>query len=482
MQMPREIAEDAQPTRDRTKRLGRQSALFVLVALSTTSTALIVVFVIYLSRLLRPIADDYSIGSVAVNGVWWGVGHFWNTWSGDLFSRTIMVLFSGWPLVNLPWSFSSAVAFLAATTVMVAIVVWLVFTSRRHSHSLPTWIILTSLAGVAATCWWVYWWAPPTFSPLDEQDALLAASITLWQTINTQYVMSIGILTWLVLLLQRHQKRLSIAVVPAWIFIGLLIGLTGPVFAAAALAAIGLGIAIVPVCQLRIRIGQIALWGLAAFGVAVGAGISHLSPGTRYRSTFFESPSVDPELARRLIADLPGVLDRWWGLVLNPGTMLTFVLVAFTTMTLGLLGTEIAARRLLWIGASLIIFSWLMALAHHVSTAFVSFGPWHLVQVGAFVWLGIAILGATAGFSLARLGRRNLMLPVMLVAYITALGLTAASIGTMAGVITNRHGTWVSGPAPQSGIFDIEVEFLRPAWLVLRDVQGGPDRSLESPR
>ena len=102
------------------------SDLVQLLRLGISGVAVsMVAFVIWTSRLLRPLADDYEIAVAANAGLIGSITGFWQSWSGAVTSTLSLTLFVGLPLRHLPWSVASAIPFLSSAILMAAVGIWL---------------------------------------------------------------------------------------------------------------------------------------------------------------------------------------------------------------------------------------------------------------------------------------------------------------------------------------------------------------------
>lgn len=84
--------------------------LFAVAVLSGLAT-LVVVYVVFVGRQLRPLADDYCLARWAGHGLLGGVEMVHQTWSGDVVIAFSNLLFVGLPLTALPWSLASVLPF-----------------------------------------------------------------------------------------------------------------------------------------------------------------------------------------------------------------------------------------------------------------------------------------------------------------------------------------------------------------------------------
>ncbi|MBT8584882.1 hypothetical protein G6694_09650 [Polynucleobacter paneuropaeus] len=75
-----------------------------------------VIWVYFEAYKLRPAGDDYCYGAIAAEfGLFGGVYHWWNTWSGFIFAMFSGTLLVGLPLAFLPFNIASAICFILAS-------------------------------------------------------------------------------------------------------------------------------------------------------------------------------------------------------------------------------------------------------------------------------------------------------------------------------------------------------------------------------
>jgi len=88
-------------------------------------SAVLVLLVLWQSRALRPIQDDYDMALYALEGPIGGTYLRWSDWSGDVWTNLINVVFVGLPLVHLPLWAGSLVPFAltAGTAVLLVLVI-----------------------------------------------------------------------------------------------------------------------------------------------------------------------------------------------------------------------------------------------------------------------------------------------------------------------------------------------------------------------
>jgi hypothetical protein len=474
--------EEAEAKLESSPRSASQSTVRAALWAFSGASFLIVAFVIWMSRLLRPMADDYSIGVSVRDGLIAGVWGWWQGWSGDLTSMFANTLFVGLPLMRLPWSLASALPFLASAAMAVGLGVWLIIRvpvpSMRPSSRLVSGLLLIPVAAIA---WWGYWWVTVLQSREAPNAYPLAQGVTFWQNLNAGYVVTATLLIWGWLILE--SRKVSRRLWPFYLAVGLLAGFNGPVFAGSALVMIAL-LAVSSLLRAGIRVRERGVsWLIAGLGIVVGGVASNLSPGSQYRGTLLASPEIDANLMLRLTGEaIPGGLNDWWSAVTSPGAWAVIILLTGTTALLARQGWTPNLDYFLTTGAALLAFSLILSLVSRASEFFAYPAYWHLVQPRTVAWLGLVMIAAALGTLTSRLGQDSLAVPVTVTATAVALVLAAASIALMTSEILARGQAWETGPAPLAHVSDIEDPngWQRAAWTELRQLRGGgPLRGVE---
>ncbi len=445
---------------------------------------LMIAFVVWHSRALRPIADDYTIAASARDGLFAGLWQWWQTWSGDATAMFANVLLVGLPLQHLPWALASAVPFLVSALVMAGSIAWITTRSSPAGRRQPVKEVLLVLIPVLIVLWWAFWWSPVVTETGDSSASVLAQGITFWQNLNAAYVVTAASLVSAWVFLESRSSRDRAWLLGGYLVVGIAAGMNGPVFALSALI-------ILPVlacaCLLRGRNPgrrRAIQWLLAEAGITLGAAAAHVAPGTQIRAELLPHPAVDLNLAMYFLRLPPSALRDWWNAVISPGTVLIFLVLGALAYLMTLRGRSYDPVRLTAYGAALLGFSLVLSLVNRASEVFAYVGWWHVLSARTVSWMGICCLAIALGTIGARRGRQSLLLPVSVFAAFAALILVGASLIGMTDAIATRLPRWEVGPAPVEGISDIESDGnrFRTAWLELRETRGGPSRGIdESP-
>lgn len=461
------------------------TAMSVAIMLLSSASFLVVLYVLWTARLLRPGADDYSLAISAKDGLFQGVWSWWQGWSGDVTAMFSNTLFVGMPLIHLPWSFASAIPFMSAAAVIVGAAGWILF------HAIPKsgeknrrLFILSSAIPILAITWWGYWWLPVLQARDTPNADPLAQGITHWQNLNSGYVITTALLIWAWFILESRKTDKCWLLWTGYAILGLLAGLNGPVFAGSAVAMIIiLAAGSLLGSQVAIRTHG-ATWLLAVSGILVGALASHFSPGSQSRKLLLVNPEIDTSLFFRVVNEaVPGGLADWWPAVTSPGAWVLVVVIAGATALITLRGFVPNVNFLLSTGTGLLVFSLISSFVNRVSEFFAYPAFWHLTTPRAIAWLGLTTLAIAIGSIIARMGRGSLAVPVITFAAAAGVILMASSIALMSQEIINRSAQWEIGPAPVSGVSDIEEPdgWQRDAWLSLIEIREAPKRGIELP-
>ena len=449
-----------------------------MVSILSLWVLILVLWVIWMSKGLRPIADDYSRGAGLTDGPITAVVNLWNSWAGDLATNLVNVVIVGIPLQYLPWSFGSSIAFLASG-VMVSIVLLFVINSQTGTNkklTIPKRLILLPLALVA---WWSYWWVNKEFNPNDSFYESTTTSITFWQNVNATYVFipSIGIFLWLVIERIRKKHPNNLQVLPLYFLVGFVIGMSGIVFAVSFMIFVTLMLIASWLDSRSPRAPQILIWASFITTVFLAALASHFSPGSQNRTTFLPKISLDNETILQLLHTVFPSLSDWLKSLVNPGMAISVIIIVIFATLLTLQGHSFDDQNLRQIGLGLIGFSLILFLVNGFSEVFAYAAFWHRIQGSTILWIGIVSLGVS--FAL-RISKSQIKPSVLVFSGVVVSIVSTVAVLQMTLEISARSSLWESGPAPTTYIADIEDEngWQRVNWLILRNQIGGPDRGL----
>ena len=408
---------------------------------------------------LRPIWDDYCMGSVATQGFVSALETWFTTWSGDLTARASDTLLLGLPLAHWPWSVASAVAFLTTSILAVLAIYSIAGQGKERQRRALVW----AGAPMFLVAWWA-WWAAPMALGGTNDVSLTGVYVFNWQNIGTGYLVPMLILTsaW-VLLWRSGMHRM-----PVWLsaalalLIGLLGGLSGAVFAVSSFVwLVAWAAYLLATRRARGRL-DFAVLGAGAAGLMAGLGIALTSPGAQARAAqLADLGTLEPKTPWSLFAwTMPRAMSDWALGIFSLGLIPTVLLgVTVGAVVLGP-GTRQRAAALATRGAGVLAFSLLLEVVNRASEAFAYPAPWHLVAPRAMAFLGITVLAAAAG----QLVGKRLLLRRSLAALFASLAIgglvvAAISLGSVAGDIQDRRAAWDSGPAPIAGLTDTEQPY-----------------------
>lgn len=458
------------------------SSLVTLLRLGISGvTVSMVAFVIWTSRLLRPIADDYGIAVAANAGLIGSITGFWQSWSGAVTSTLSLTLFVGLPLRHLPWSVASAIPFLSSALLMAAVGIWLLAPlmpeqSRRDKAG----SYLVSFAALLAT-WWGYWWLPAHLNPGESPDFAVALGATHWQSVLAGYVIPMSPLVWAWLYLRTKQVPNPGLSTVVHFSLGVLAGFVSPVFAASsAMTILALGLVTVARRRPLLNSQGFALISTTV-GIVIGALASHFSPGSQYRASLFSRPEDSSNVLLPLITEaLPSGVSDWVNAISRPAGFMVVVVIGGTTFALSPGRHLLSIRPLLRISVGLLGYSLISYIVNRASELFVYEAFWHLTGPRAIAWIGLIALAIALGNYLSRFKRSSLT--VLAVALSTFIGLyfLIASLDLMCRQIIDRSEPWDAGPAPVYDISDIEDPdgWVRQSWIELTELRDAPERKL----
>jgi len=440
----------------------------------------IVLYTVWTSRLLRPIADDYGIAVVAHGGLFEGLASFWNAWSGSITKNLAFLLLAGIPLAYFPWALASSIPFIASASLMAALGTWLMAGAIGHREFRSNRRALTLVFVALLATWWGYWWLPVPSTPIESESYAIALAITHWQSLSADYVFSSGLLIWIWLLFRRqqeyHWRHLIFAVL-----IGLLAGFNGPVFASSSFALIVLLCVYDFVKDGFSLSANVRKLICASLGIVIGALVSHFSPGSQYRATLLTNPDVDAALISRLLTEaVPTGLGDWIGAFTSQSAIVVFGVMVGVTFLFVPVGRPDSVRNLLMKGVGLSGFSLIVSLANQASELFAYEAFWHVIGPRTIAWLGIASFAIAVGARLSTLTRVSVVRFVVTSTTALALYFLAGSLDLMCRQIIDRSEQWEMGPAPVYDTSDIEDPngWVLPNWLKLRELRDAPDRKL----
>lgn len=463
------------------KRIALRLPQLFLAAITGWAVGALIVVAFFALR-LRPIGDDYCLGSWAGSGIFNGVADVYLSWSGDLTLIFSNILFAGVPLIYLPWPLVSFSAFLISwLSVMGAVtLIMKIFGGVRTKA-------LIILAPIILVSWWSFWWSRASIGTGPVRDDLRGGTslddASVWEiwsgvtrltaqwlthSMNMQAAYVVGISLALALFAVLSNGR---AFQPAWratfaIIAGLAIGFSGPVLAAS-FAFSALVLSIFP-RQDPVRLER--RWHFVLFSAVTGfaAVVSNLSPGTQARLQTVENVQDDLEVTHFELSEIfarstelaawvvPRFLLEWavaWGHV---GTVVVISLLAAAAFLLVKSGFTLDTVQLRNAGAVLIFMSFVTSFFNRFADGFAYPTVKHQIWATSLVFFGSCVLGLALGAKLASVQMAS-TLKVFGGILVTLAVLTSSfSLFVMTNEIDSRFQSWETGPAPLPKMPDIE--------------------------
>lgn len=438
-------------------------------------------FIVWTSRLLRPIADDYGAGVLASKGFFYSVGYSWTNWSGAVIESVVGTLLVGLPLAWFPWPFASSLSFLIAAVLMVIIGVRMQTLHYRPSDNY--WSLKFSLTLFAAlfASWCSFWWLPVPSVPVESESYAIALAATNWQAVVTKYATStaIVVLVWMVIQARLIEYRKPQA--PMYLLLGVLNGLNHQVLSASSTAFIILWLTISFIRRKSFGNQTRVPMVLMALASMIGMVVSYLSPGSRNRMESLQTPSMGKDLLTRLVSDaLPRGLSDWFFASVSWSSLLVFIVVGGVTYLFSPHCELAKARSMAFMGCGLSVFALIYSLASRAGQLFSYEAFWHLIGPRSVVWLSVVALATSLGMFLACRFDSSLVKGVIIASLAIGTYFVVNSVDLMNRQIIDRSEQWEVGPAPMydtSDINDPSGPFL-PAWVELSKLRDAPNRAL----
>jgi len=447
---------------------------FVLSLFSAFS----VVYITALSLKLRPISDDYCLGSVTAEYGFWGAQNFWFTnWTGDysgVFSNT---LFVGIPLSYFPFALASGTTLLIASA-LIGIVALLLYENIAGSKSLIS-LPGVFLALISPALWLVFWWST-SLASMDEFNLMGPRSIIHWQNINSGYVIPLALAVIWVLFILRFKIKNRLYLIVNGIGIGAWVGGSGLVISLFGVV-VSFTLMIFSLTYPRLGVPRNFFWlsGPWFFANTIGWLVSFTSPGTQGRRGAISA--VDPSVDNRSLTDFvelifPSSIIEWVELLVSPGTILVFVII-FTLGTLlkPNLDKGAGGSGLKWPG-TLLLLSLVLNIVSEAGSTFSMNAFWHTTPSALLLFVSITVFALILGrlsqtwISADNLWPRSLMLLATVVVSIGVLNTAFVDA-------SERRLLWETGAAPLIGMGDIGGGgYLDQCWGDLGKFRDTPNR------
>jgi len=428
----------------------------------------LIVWIAWQSQYLRPSGDDYCFGEVVANyGLYGGVVHWWNTWSGFLYMMFSGNLFVGLPLAFLPIEVASAAPFLAAAFGMAA--TFLFMQKRSSDHNFFNLFLVL----IIIFCWWTFLWASPLLRPRNYLLIQFANGLTHWQTLNGQYILVLEVLLlgFASIHLLFLRNLLSFASRAIWTaLLGILAGSVGTTLSLSILivSIIAIFFGLTPLIFPRLRAlcrGGVSKINMQFFGILftftlLSMLICHLAaPGTFIRAQAI-NPNYSLSIDRILHVTSVTLFDgfrAWRQQSFNYGTLIVLALVSGAYF-LGHKACWISSHRnsFKWTALFLTCFALLQCFINRLSEEFTYQAYWHYTSALVCTFLSVSFFGAYLGSRLAAMNIKYLVKIIFIIIFIISVGLGITANLLMVKVIHERHVIWSVGPAPLEGISDID--------------------------
>lgn len=430
---------------------------FLGAVLVSALGVVVLAYVAWMARLLRPIADDYCFGSVSGRGFGGSIWFWWMQWSGELVGVVTNTVLVGLPLAHLPWWAASSTALIAAAgaVLLLALTLFSVLSSNSCSSAkLRTIGYVTLAVLVVPLSWWSFWWVPAVLDsegPSGDVSAL-AGALTHWQNLNGGYVVvtALGFMTYVgVIWGLRPRGSLGFA---ASVFVGLVTGLSGALYVASAFVTLSIIWTLLWLVVHRIRRYVWVMHGGFLLGAIGGFILWASSPGGRLRAA---AQSVGLPPIRELWQwTFPAGLANWFEFVWNPGGAVALLLVATTCALLVRAGWSVQSDRALALAGGLLCWSLVYSILSRVVESGVYQAYWHRIPTGIAVFAAELCLAVAFGNWVAR-SSRLLMVGAAAVLLVSA-PMSVLAIGWMTASMQSRVVAWDAGPAPLPRLADIE--------------------------
>jgi hypothetical protein len=427
----------------------RQNILFY----SLFSLHIIIILMIVLStRKLRPISDDYCLASAAGKGVFPALRDYFLNWSGDLASIFYSVLFTGWPIINFPWSLGSSISFILSSMLVSCMMLYVIYESFKISLKI-NYKVAFFLIIFFFNSWWASWWVTNSLGVKVESLNFLAHSVTFWQNINSGYVMP-TILSVLSLFSLKYINNRALLL--SALILGLIVGISGIVVGITFLIfGIILTIALLFMRNYRMRLEHYG-YSIFTLGVLLGVLISYLSPGTRRRRAIDGSDFTITDLkSQKIISNI--LNDSIQEYTLTLFTLNNFFIFILTFTIFNLLRTEFQKLNIDLIKfrvTQIILLIVIYSIANNSAELFNYPAIWHTVPLYIFNYLIIIYLSMYLFDFVVKKSFLPFYKSILVVTFILQL-VTLFSITFMINKIEERYAAWNKGSAAIAGIGDL---------------------------
>lgn len=422
-------------------------AAIVTLAVTVGSALILIAWVAFNARLLRPGADDYCLAADAGPGVLAGIADWFTTQSSYLTSVASGIALVGWPLLHLPFSIASALPFLLTAAVVGLSALTVVgytasWRPRLWQAALGTAVLMLG--------WLTFIWMP-TAMGMRDTSGLIGYMITNWQTVNSGYVIVAAALIGVSTIAWLKSDSSNVWI---WMFLPIgIVGGLGGIALAATLFLLSVSVIIYNAAIVRPMpspsSGRGLVVSLLGAGALIGGAVGQLSPGTRARAaTLSTDLSLNPTRIGELINNsaISGFRE-WLGIYLNPGSVTVTVMTAVVVSALVRAGTIRRPRRTLGVALAASWVSLISVMTSRLTEQFAYGAPWHFLTARVFGFIGLIAIGCWMSGWVAQI-KSSLIHPVTLMISFIGLVLITGTTLTMTIGIAQRATVWEVGPAP----------------------------------
>ena len=436
---------------------------FFFIGIITAQT----IYFFFVARKLRPISDDYCLGSLAGLRFSGSFSYWYTNWTGDIFAIVVNYILIGFPLINLPYAFASVITLFFAL-LMISILITYLLIGNLFSKSI---IFLFPLATVTFLSFWI---STTTFT--DNTNFIKLTNMILhWQNINSFYIFSSSLMALILVLIIRNKITNKVF----WFLIfalGFLGGTFGIVVVLTSLSLLSIYLMYAIFQKDKNKISRIFIF---MSGLAAGFIFAYFSPGAQARSKLLGNEDLSSSIDILYLFNwtFPAALIEWSEGFLQVGAIIVLAFGIILGIFSQNLSSKVSVEDLL---ENMFIFfslSLLAAILSQLSEAFAYEAFWHLASPYLFIYIFLILTGYYLGNKIKN--TKWLENGVVLAAGLgLVLGISGLNVYKASVEISERKDRWQVGPAPVLGISDIEnkEDWIFPCWMGMKEYKGYPDR------
>lgn len=426
-----------------------------------------VIYFFYFATNLRPIADDYCIAAISEPGLRSAFVYWFTNWTGDAIPILLNHFLIGAPLINIPYTFASVITLFVAV-VLVTVLITFITNSKIRISTILIFFPVISLSFLG-------YWSASNFFAVNNEFKYLNNMILHWQNINSAYIIASTLMLLVLIFILRIKTRNKYIWVLLFLM-GVLAGTSGIVLV---LSILSLFFYFIIKYFITKELFLLFKFMFFSFGLIVGLTITYFSPGAQARSSILGSSEVlsNFDLLALISWTFPEALIEWINGIWHLGSILVFIFGFLTNKILNRSKNYFTAPDLHELLTLTIFLSISSAVLSQLSEAFSYQAFWHLATPYFFLFVSIFI----AGYLVAkRLEGYLQSFEKTLIPILTGLvlGLSYFTVTTAVTEINERKERWQVGPAPVSGISDIEnkEDWVFSCWMQMKKYKGYPDR------